>query len=218
MDAYKDFVNDVCESCFGMSRKENLGVQKKKNKILYRMDWTAEGDLFRLARSVMKHLVLDNVSEGEGATEGRTLLRYRKKIYPLCDGLPRRKAAVLVDHFGLGVTLRVQIIDGPHDEKEVDLYVSNNGSGAALVGRSTEAKYRYRGLSLPRDDAISKSHGHFCLTKGKPFFIDTNSRNGTFVYQGSDTWVKLVPLQPLPLSKVTYLGIGATRMKVKVLG
>lgn len=108
-------------------------------------------------------------------------------------------------------TIHIDIVGGPYDGKFYDLQPKPRSP--AWVGRSTSAKFKDRGISLPLDLEVSTSHGRFEFKQGKFYFTDVASTNGTRL-NGEDC----MPNQPYLLdpSGTTILA-GQTTMKVTLL-
>ena len=108
-------------------------------------------------------------------------------------------------------TIHIDIVGGPYDGKFYDLQPKTRNH--AWVGRSSSAKFKDRGISLPLDLEVSTSHGRFEFKQGKFYYTDVASTNGTRI-DGEEC----EPNQPYPLSAsgATIL-VGQTSMKVTLL-
>ncbi|KAG7365842.1 FHA domain containing protein [Nitzschia inconspicua] len=74
-------------------------------------------------------------------------------------------------------TIRVDIISGEYVGQSFDLKPQSRNH--CWVGRSQGKKFRDKGISLPKDLEVSTSHGRFEYARGKFFYMDAASTNGS---------------------------------------
>lgn len=106
-------------------------------------------------------------------------------------------------------TIRVDIIEGEYDGMFYELHPK--ARVYAWVGRSQGQKFRDKGISLPRDLEVSTTHGRFELKRGKFFYVDTGSTNGSMVGD-----MEIEPNAPVELESGMTIRVGQTVMKVTV--
>lgn len=105
-------------------------------------------------------------------------------------------------------TIHIEILAGPYEGKFFDLQPKSRSH--CWLGRSSSAKFKDRGISLPLDLEVSTSHGKFEIKQGKFFYTDVASTNGTRI-NGEEC----VPNQPYELmDKGMTILAGQTTMKV----
>ena len=103
----------------------------------------------------------------------------------------------------------VEIVGGEHAGTSYQLRPKQQKAGACWIGRSTGKKFREKGISLPRDLEVSTTHGKFELIRGKYYFTDTGSTNGSRC--GGQ---ELLPDTPLELENGMEIIIGQTIMRI----
>mmetsp|Transcript_8760 Transcript_8760/g.18919 ORF Transcript_8760/g.18919 Transcript_8760/m.18919 type:complete len:270 (-) Transcript_8760:216-1025(-) len=108
-------------------------------------------------------------------------------------------------------TIHIDIVGGPYQGTFYDLQPKSRCH--AWIGRSSSAKFKDRGISLPQDLEVSTSHGRFELKGGKFYFTDVASTNGTRI--NGEGCEPNVPYE-LPTTGMTILA-GQTIMKVTLL-
>jgi FHA domain len=74
-------------------------------------------------------------------------------------------------------TIRVDIISGEYVGHSFDLKPQSRNH--CWVGRSQGKKFRDKGISLAKDLEVSTSHGRFEYSRGKFFYMDAASTNGS---------------------------------------
>lgn len=108
-------------------------------------------------------------------------------------------------------TIHIDIVGGPYDGKFYDLQPQSRKH--CWVGRSSSAKFKDRGISLPLDLEVSTSHGRFEFNQGKFYYKDVASTNGTRI-NGEEC----IPNQSYLLEATgTTILAGQTTMKVTLL-
>ena len=118
------------------------------------------------------------------------------------------KAASSNNNSGKPDTIHIEVLAGPYEGKFFDLQPKPRSH--CWLGRSSSAKFKDRGISLPLDLEVSTSHGKFEVKQGKFFFTDVASTNGTRI-NGEEC----VPNQPYELkNKGMTILAGQTTMKV----
>jgi hypothetical protein len=100
--------------------------------------------------------------------------------------------------------IHVTISTGPHASDEPKVLAPTE-KVPCWVGRSGSKRFRDKGLSLRKDLEVSTTHGKFELVRGKPFFTDTGSSNGTSI-DGAE----IVPNQAYELKEGMKLMFGST--------
>ena len=108
-------------------------------------------------------------------------------------------------------TIHIDIIAGPYEGAFYDLQPKSRSH--AWIGRSSSAKFKERGISLPQDLEISTSHGRFEVKGGKFYYTDVASTNGTRL--NGEECEPNVPYELSPKG-MTILA-GQTTMKVTLL-
>ena len=108
-------------------------------------------------------------------------------------------------------TIHIDIVGGPYEGTFYDLQPKSRCH--AWIGRSSSAKFKDRGISLPQDLEVSTSHGRFEFKGGKFYFTDVASTNGTRI--NGEGCEPNVPYE-LPATGMTILA-GQTIMKVTLL-
>jgi hypothetical protein len=106
-------------------------------------------------------------------------------------------------------TIHVDVIDGPYAGNTYDLVPRKNRSHHVWIGRSAGKKFRSNGISLPKDLEVSTSHGRFEMSRGKFYFTDCASTNGSRIF-GMD----IEPNQPIEIYNDIQITVGQTVMKV----
>mmetsp|Transcript_49807 Transcript_49807/g.75779 ORF Transcript_49807/g.75779 Transcript_49807/m.75779 type:complete len:208 (-) Transcript_49807:212-835(-) len=104
-------------------------------------------------------------------------------------------------------TIHIQIVDGEYQGTSYDL--QPKGRVYSWVGRSQGKKFREKGISLPKDLEVSTTHGRFETQRGKFYFVDTGSTNGSKVGN-----MDLEPNAPIELETGMEITIGQTVMRI----
>jgi len=108
-------------------------------------------------------------------------------------------------------TIHIDIVGGPYEGGFYDLQPKSRSH--AWLGRSSSAKFKDRGISLPQDLEVSTSHGRFELKAGKFYYTDVASTNGTRI-NGEECEANV----PYELAETgTTIVAGQTVMKVTLL-
>ena len=107
-------------------------------------------------------------------------------------------------------TVHVDVLSGPNEGTFYDLQPKNRVH--AWVGRSQGKKFKQKGISLPKDLEVSTSHGRFEYSRGKFFYTDVASTNGTRI-DGEEC----EPNQPYEISTGMTILVGQTALKVTLL-
>mmetsp|Transcript_10838 Transcript_10838/g.26037 ORF Transcript_10838/g.26037 Transcript_10838/m.26037 type:complete len:265 (+) Transcript_10838:93-887(+) len=145
------------------------------------------------------------------ATASKRPVRTKKPTKKAAALAPVADAPVSNPEVAKPDTIHVDIVGGPYDGKFYDLQPKTRNH--AWVGRSSSAKFKDRGISLPLDLEVSTSHGRFEFKQGKFYYTDVASTNGTRI-NGEDC----VPNQPYPLAATgATILVGQTPMKVTLL-
>ena len=107
-------------------------------------------------------------------------------------------------------TIHIEVVAGPYEGKFFDLQPRPRSH--CWLGRSSSAKFKDRGISLPLDLEVSTSHGKFEVKQGKFYYTDVASMNGTRI-NGKEC----EPNQPYELkAKGMTILAGQTTMKVTI--
>lgn len=107
-------------------------------------------------------------------------------------------------------TIHIEVVAGPYEGKFFDLQPRPRSH--CWLGRSSSAKFKDRGISLPLDLEVSTSHGKFEVKQGKLYYTDVASTNGTRI-NGEEC----EPNQPYELkAKGMTILAGQTTMKVTI--
>lgn len=80
-------------------------------------------------------------------------------------------------HNGKPNTIRVDIISGDYVGHSYDLKPQSRTH--CWVGRSQGKKFKDKGISLQKDLEVSTTHGRFEYSRGKFFYMDASSTNGS---------------------------------------
>lgn len=108
-------------------------------------------------------------------------------------------------------TIHIDLLGGPYEGAFFDLQPKSRSH--AWIGRSSSAKFKDRGISLPQDLEISTSHGRFELKGGTFYYTDIASTNGSRI-NGEEC----EPNVPYELSETGMMILaGQTMMKVTLL-
>lgn len=108
-------------------------------------------------------------------------------------------------------TIHIDIVGGPYNGASYDLQPKSRSH--AWLGRSSSAKFKERGISLPQDLEVSTSHGRFEVKGGKFYYTDVASTNGTRI-NGEEC----EPNVPYELTNTSMVILaGQTAMKVTLL-
>ena len=108
-------------------------------------------------------------------------------------------------------TIHVDVIDGPYAGITYDLLPRKNRSHHVWIGRSAGKKFRSNGISLPKDLEVSTSHGRFEMSRGKFYYVDCASTNGSRIFD-----VDIEPNQPIEIYNDIQITVGQTVMKVSL--
>jgi hypothetical protein len=73
------------------------------------------------------------------------------------------------------------VSSGPYTGQTFSVCPQMATKNTIYIGRSTGKKFREKGVSLPDDPEVSTTHGKIEEKKGKIFFTDTGSTNGSAV-------------------------------------
>ena len=104
----------------------------------------------------------------------------------------------------------MEILSGPYTGLTVNLHPKSRAP--CFIGRSTGKKFRDRGISLPSDQELSTTHGKFESKRGKIYFTDMGSTNGTFV-----NGEQLSPGKDLKLDDGTVIDVGLSRLEISLI-
>ncbi len=108
-------------------------------------------------------------------------------------------------------TIHIDVVDGPYNGEFYDLQPKSRSP--CWLGRSSSAKFKERGISLPLDLEVSTTHGKFEFKQGKFFYTDAGSTNGTRI-NGEECETN----EPYELTaKGMTILAGQTTMKVTLL-
>ena len=108
-------------------------------------------------------------------------------------------------------TIHIEIVKGPYAGTFYDLQPKTRSP--SWLGRSSSAKFKDRGISLPQDLEVSTSHGKFEFKQGTFYFTDVASTNGTRINNED-----CEPNQPYELkAKGMTILAGQTTMKITLL-
>ena len=108
-------------------------------------------------------------------------------------------------------TIHIDVVDGPYNGKFYDLQPKTRSP--CWLGRSSSAKFKDRGISLPLDLEVSTTHGKFEFKQGKFYYTDAGSTNGTRI-NGEECETN--EAYELTAKGITILA-GQTSMKVTLL-
>jgi len=107
-------------------------------------------------------------------------------------------------------TIRILIVSGFYEGMSLD--VQPKGRTAAFIGRSQGKKFREKGISLPKDLEVSTSHGKFESIRGKFYFTDVGSTNGSLI----DGCV-IEPSKQYEVREGMEITCGQTIMRIKLV-
>ncbi|NDJ86481.1 MAG: FHA domain-containing protein [Chloroflexi bacterium] len=107
--------------------------------------------------------------------------------------------------------IRVMVMSGPDDGREISLQVNQRFDGQLespdgfSIGRRETCD-----ICIPYDTSVSRLHAHLQLRDGELWLVDEDSRNGTFVGR---TQVK----EAMPLAVGELFRVGNTWLRVQTL-
>jgi predicted component of type VI protein secretion system len=107
-------------------------------------------------------------------------------------------------------TVRVDIISGHYCGLSYDLKPQSRNH--CWVGRSQGKKFRDKGISLPKDLEVSTSHGRFEYSRGKFYYMDAASTNGSRIQN-----MEIDPNVPIEIHTGMEITVGQTVMQVTLL-
>ena len=107
-------------------------------------------------------------------------------------------------------TIRIVIISGFYEGMSLD--VQPKGRTAAFVGRSQGKKFKEKGVSLPKDLEVSTSHGKFESIRGKFYYTDVGSTNGSLI-----NGCAIEPSKPYEVREGMEISCGQTIMSIKLV-
>jgi hypothetical protein len=107
-------------------------------------------------------------------------------------------------------TIHVDVIAGEYQGAFFDLQPRSRNH--AWVGRSQGRKFRDKGISLPKDLEVSTSHGRFEYSRGKFYYLDAASTNGSRIQN-----MEIEPNKPYELYTGIEITVGQTIMKITLL-
>ena len=107
-------------------------------------------------------------------------------------------------------TIRILIVSGFYEGMSLD--VQPKGRTAAFVGRSQGKKFKDKGVSLPKDLEVSTSHGKFESIRGKFYYTDVGSTNGSLI----DGCV-IEPSKQYEVREGMEITCGQTIMRIKLV-
>jgi FHA domain len=76
-------------------------------------------------------------------------------------------------------TIHIEIVAGEYEGMTFDL--QPKGRVASYVGRSQGRKFKEKGISLSKDLEVSTTHGKFESNRGKYYYTDMGSTNGSLI-------------------------------------
>ena len=104
-------------------------------------------------------------------------------------------------------TIHVDIVAGEYQGMTYDL--QPRARNHAWVGRSQGKKFREKGISLPKDLEVSTSHGRFEYSRGKFYYMDAASTNGSRIQD-----MDIEPNKCYELSTGMEITVGQTIMRI----
>jgi hypothetical protein len=104
-------------------------------------------------------------------------------------------------------TIHVVIVQGYYEGNTYDLTVK--AKQHVWVGRSQGKKFKENGISLHKDSEVSTSHGRFEYHRGKLYYLDAASTNGSLI---GDEFLE--PNVPYELQDGMYITVGQTVMQI----
>jgi hypothetical protein len=107
-------------------------------------------------------------------------------------------------------TIRVDIIAGQYVGQSYDLKPQSRNH--CWVGRSQGKKFREKGISLAQDLEVSTSHGRFEYSRGKFYFMDAASTNGSRIQD-----LEIDPNVPIEIHTGMEITVGQTIMRVTLM-
>mmetsp|Transcript_45107 Transcript_45107/g.54649 ORF Transcript_45107/g.54649 Transcript_45107/m.54649 type:complete len:178 (+) Transcript_45107:146-679(+) len=138
---------------------------KKYEKVIAEYDSMTEE-----AKNEIRKMHHDAISRANKENETPVETKAQTKVLSSSDNVEMKKTST-------PTSINIEIISGPH--KGTAFNVKPKSRYPCFIGRSTGKKFRERGVSLPDDSEVSTTHAKLELKRGKFYFVDTGSTNGS---------------------------------------
>lgn len=119
-------------------------------------------------------------------------------------------AETTTNHNAKPNTIHVDIIAGEYVGHSFDLKPQSRNH--CWVGRSQGKKFVQKGISLPKDLEVSTSHGRFEYSRGKFFYMDAASTNGSRIQD-----MEIDPNVSHEIRTGTEITVGQTIMRITLM-